>query len=820
MDSFFQDVRYGLKLLRKSPGFTTVAILTLALGIGANTAIFSIVNSVLLRSLPFRDPDRLVKVSFENPGLGLHDVPFSVPELDDLRSRSGVFDDVSVVFPTSTNVTGAKQPERLEALVTSPNYFSMLGVTPQVGRLFGPQDVALGYAEATVISDGEWRRSFGADPGIVGRSIRLDNDLYTIVGVVPPGFRHPGKTIATDVEIWATTGFSADLFPKPVRSARFLPGAIARLKPDVTVQQAQAQLTTMASQLRNDFPTDYPAKSQWSIRIQPLQDSLVGDIRPMLLVLMGTVILIILIASVNIANLLLARASGRQREMAVRLAVGASRVRMIRQMLTESLVLSLIAGISGVVAAAGALGFIVRFVPSKIPRLSEINVDWRVLLFGLLISVITGLVFGFAPAIQSAKADLVSAIREGAWGSGYGSKTSRLRGALIISELALAVVLLIGAGLLLRTFWFLLREDPGFNPDKVVAASIWLPNPNDPKTNPYPDIGAQAVLTREIQRRVGAIPGVETAALTSDLPGSPPANSRALVIEDMPIESSQQVMAEIIRISPGYFKVIQSPLVRGRVFSEGDEAGKEMVVIVDETTAHRYWPDRDAIGRRLKLGQNANLPWMTVVGIMKDIKHDGLDKDAIPHIYTSVYQQPGSILSVVLRTDLPPAQIESQIRDQIHAVDPELPVFGVKSMNEVLEASLAPRRFSAELVALFAALALLLASIGIYGLLAYMVGQRSHEIGIRMALGARRDHILKLILRQGIFLAGAGVSAGLVVAVATAPLIATLLYGVHPIDPVVFLSVALILLMVSFLASFIPAYRATKVDPIVALREG
>ena len=820
MDSFFQDVRYGLKLLRKSPGFTTVAILTLALGIGANTAIFSIVNSVLLRSLPFRDPDRLVKVSFENPGLGLHDVPFSVPELDDLRSRSGVFDDVSVVFPTSTNVTGAKQPERLEALVTSPNYFSMLGVTPQVGRLFGPQDVALGYAEATVISDGEWRRSFGADPGIVGRSIRLDNDLYTIVGVVPPGFRHPGKTIATDVEIWATTGFSADLFPKPVRSARFLPGAIARLKPNVTVQQAQAQLTTMASQLRNDFPTDYPAKSQWSIRIQPLQESLVGDIRPMLLVLMGTVILIILIASVNIANLLLARASGRQREMAVRLAVGASRVRMIRQMLTESLVLSLIAGITGVVAAAGALGFIVRFVPSKIPRLSEINVDWRVLLFGLLISVITGLVFGFAPAIQSAKADLVSAIREGAWGSGYGSKTSRLRGALIISELALAVVLLIGAGLLLRTFWFLLREDPGFNPDKVVAASIWLPNPNDPKTNPYPDIGAQAVLTREIQRRVGAIPGVETAALTSDLPGSPPANSRALVIEDMPIESSQQVMAEIIRISPGYFKVIQSPLVRGRVFSEGDEAGKEMVVIVDETTAHRYWPDRDAIGRRLKLGQNANLPWMTVVGIMKDIKHDGLDKDAIPHIYTSVYQQPGSILSVVLRTDLPPAQIESQIRDQIHAVDPELPVFGVKSMNEVLEASLAPRRFSAELVALFAALALLLASIGIYGLLAYMVGQRSHEIGIRMALGARQDHILKLILRQGIFLAGAGVSAGLVVAVATAPLIATLLYGVHPIDPVVFLSVALILLMVSFLASFIPAYRATKVDPIVALREG
>jgi predicted permease len=820
MNSFFQDVRYGLKLLRKSPGFTTVAILTLALGIGANTAIFSIVNSVLLRSLPFRDPDRLVKVSFDNPGLGLHDVPYSVPELEDLRLRSGVFEDVSVVFPASTNLTGAKQPERLELLGVTPNYFSMLGVAPQIGRLFGPQDFALGFAEAAVISDGEWRRSFGADPGIVGRSIRLDNDLYTIVGVVPPGFRHPGRTVATDVEVWATTGFSADPFPKPARSVRFLPGAMARLKPGVTVQQAQAQLTTMASQLRNDFPTDYPANSKWSIRVQPLQESLVGDIRPMLLVLMGTVILIILIASVNIANLLLARASGRQREMAVRLAVGASRVRMIRQMLTESLVLSLIAGIAGVVTAAGALGFIIRFVPSKIPRLSEVNVDWRVLLFGLIISVLTGLVFGFAPAIQSAKADLVSAIREGAWGSGYGSKTSRLRGALIISELALAVVLLIGAGLLLRTFWFLLREDPGFNPDKVVAASIWLPNPNDPKADPYSNIGAQEVFAREILRRMRAIPSVEMAALTSDLAGSPPANSRALVIEDMPIESSQQVMAEIIRVSPDYFKVMQSPLVRGRLFAEDDEAGKQIVVIVDETTAHRYWPDRDAIGRRLKLGQNPNLPWMTVVGIMKDIKHDGLDKDAIPHIYTSVYQQPGRTLSVVLRTDIAPSQLESQIRDHIHAVDPELPVFSVKSMNEVLEASLAPRRFSAELVALFAALALLLASIGIYGLLAYMVGQRSHEIGIRMALGARRDHILKLILRQGIFLAGAGVSAGLVVAVATAPMIATLLYGVHPIDPVVFLAVALILLMVSFLASFIPAYRATKVDPIVALREG
>jgi predicted permease len=372
----------------------------------------------------------------------------------------------------------------------------------------------------------------------------------------------------------------------------------------------------------------------------------------------------------------------------------------------------------------------------------------------------------------------------------------------------------------MRTFWFLLQENPGFNPEKVVAASMWLPYPNDPRLDPYKGTAIQNIFARELLRRMRTIPGVEMAALTSDLPGTPPANSRPLSIEDMPVESSQQVMAEILRVSPDYFGVMQSSLVRGRFFSEGDETGKQDVVIVDETTAQRYWPHRDAIGRRLKLGQSASLPWMTVVGIIKDIKHDGLDIDAIPHIYRSFYQQQGRTVNVVLRTPIDASQLEAQIRHEIHAVDPDLPVFNVKSMNEVLEVSLAPRRFSAELVAVFAALALLLASVGIYGLLAYMVGQRSHEIGVRMALGAQRGSILKLILSQGIWLAGIGVLAGLIVAAATAPMIATLLYGVHPIDPMVFLSVPLILLAVSVLASYIPAYRAAKVDPIIALREG
>ena len=820
METLIHDIRFGVRMLRKSPAFTMVAVFTLALGIGANTAIFSVVNAVLLRSLPYREPNQLVKVIFSYPGVGLHDVPLSIPELEDLRTRAGVFDEVSAVVSASVNLTGAKQPERLELLAVSPNYFSMLGATPQIGRLFGPQDFALGFAPAVVISDGLWRRSYAADRNVLGRNLRLDNDPYTIVGVLPPGFRHPGRTIAKDVEVWATAGFSGDPFPQPTRSARVLPGVLGRLKSGVSRNQAQAVLAAMASQLRNDFPTDYPREAQWTIEIQPLQESLVGDVRPMLLVLMAAVTLIILIVSVNIANLLLARASGRQQEMAVRMALGATRNRMIRQMLTESMILSLIAGVAGVSTASGALGLLVRFVPSKIPRLEEVSVDWTVLAFALLISVFTGVLFGLVPALQTAKTDLFIAIREGARGSGSSTRTSRLRGALIVSELALAVVLMVGAGLLLRTFWGLLRESPGFNASNVVVASIWLPVPNDPKIDPYGAIAPQTAFTREVLRRVSAIPGVQLAGITSALPASSQTNSGVLVIEDRPVESSQDVRAEAIRVSPDYFKVIEAPLVRGRFFAEDDDASKQQTAIIDEATAHRYWPDRDPIGQRLRLGQNPSLPWLTVVGIVKNIKHDALEVDGVPHIYVSVYQRPGRAMNVALRTALPANLLEPQIRREIQAVDPGLPVFSVRSMSDVIDSSLAPRRFSAQLVGGFAALALLLSSIGIYGLLAYMVGQRSREIGIRMALGARSTNILQLIMGKGAMLAGAGIAAGLVFAAFAAPMIATLLYGVHPIDPTVFFAVPILLFSVALVSSYIPAQRAAKVDPMIALREG
>jgi putative ABC transport system permease protein len=703
----------------------------------------------------------------------------------------------------------------------------MLGTTPEIGRLFGPQDFALGFAEATVISDGLWRRSYGGDPNILGKRLRMDNDPYTIVGVVPAGFRHPGTTVAKDVEVWVTCGFSGDPYPKPARNVKVAREAIGRLKPGIDVTQAQARLTAMASELRTDFPNDYPPEAKWSIEIQPLQDALVGNVRPQLLVLMAAVVLVVLIASVNIANLLLARASGRQREMALRMALGAGRTRMVRQMLTESLVLSLIAGVAGVLAAKLTLSFILHFVPASVPRLAEVGVDRTVLLFALLISIFTGIIFGLAPAFQAMKADMTAAIREGAQGSGYSAKTFRLRSVLIVSELALAVVLMVGAGLLLRTFWGLIQENPGFNPSRVVTASFYLPNPNDPKTDVlYGDFSKRTSFFRDVIRRVATIPGIDRAAMTSDLPGARPTTTAALVIEDRAADSSQGLAAEVVRVSPDYFMLMQSPLIRGRFFLESDESGKQEVAIIDETTARRYWSGIDPVGRRFRMGVNPRLPWVTVVvvvvGIVKDMKQDGLDTDGVPHIFRPIYQQSplrSRAVSVVARTPLPASLLESQIRKEIQTLDPALPVFNVRSMNDLMDASIAPRRFSAELVGVFAAVAMLLSSIGIYGLLAYMVGQRSREIGIRVALGAQRPDILKLILGKGLSLAGTGIAIGLILSAISAPLIAGLLYGVHPIDVIVFVTVPLILLVVAFLATYIPARRATIVDPIIALHE-
>lgn len=825
MTTLFQDVKYGLRVLWKSPGFTMVAVLSLALGVGANTAIFSIVNAVLLRSLPFSHPERLVKIVASNRGVGARDIGLSVPEFDDLRSRAGVFDQVTALNGGPANLTGGDRPQHLEILEVSPNYFSMLGTSAQIGRVFGPDDEAQGFAEAIVISDSLWARGFGRDPGVLGRKMLLDNDPYTIVGVLPPEFRHPGSTAATDVEVWNTAGFRADPFPKPERSRRVLPGAIGLLKPGLSREQVQSRLDALASQLRAEYPTDYPAGSGWSIEAEPLQESIVGNVRPMLLVLMGAVVLIILLASVNVANLLLARASGRQREMAMRLAMGATRSRLIRQMLTESVILSLVSGVVGVLTAIAALHF-VQFLPARIPRLAEVQVDWTVLAFALLVSLLAGLGFGLVPALQSSKAEIAVAIREGARGSGTSRKTNRLRGLLIASQLALAVVLMVGAGLLLRTFWGLLQENPGFNPSRTVAADLYLPVPNNPDMDRYAKPEIFNAFVREVVRRVGALPGVDLASMTTDLPVIHLVRRRPVNIEDRPDESAKGLFSEVTSVTPEYFKVLQTSLVRGRYFTEDDDTDKQPVAIVDESTARTYWPDRDPIGRRLSMksfGRGpANQPWCTVVGVIKDINSDGLDQSGAPHIYRPIYQFPGSRSlgsSVMVRTSLSATSLEPQIRREIQAVDSNLPVFNVRTMNDVIDGSLASRRFSAELVGVFAVVALLLASVGIYGLLAYMVGQRAHEIGVRLALGAKPSTIGKMIVSRGVGLAGIGVGVGLILSGIMAPLISSLLYGVRPLDPEVFIAVPLILMGVVLLASYIPARRAARVNPIVALRE-
>jgi len=822
LEVIFQDIRYALRTLRKTPTFTLVAILTLALGVGANTAIFSIVNAVLLRPLPFAEPDRLVRIYFNNPGLGLHGVLYSVPELEDVRNRPGVFEYVTGTERGSIDMTGVAHPQRLEMVTSSANYFSMLGVTPQIGRLFGPQDEAPGYAQSVVISDSLWRDTFGGDANVLGRTIRLDGDAYTITGVLPAGFSDPRRT-AHDAEVWLASGFKAASDPAPVRSGRSFPSAFGRLKRGVTLEQAQARLTALAAEIRRDFPADYPAEAKWTIEIQPMQENLVGKVRPMLLVLLGAVILIVLIVSLNIANLLLARASGRQHEMAVRSAMGASRARIVSQMLTESVLLSLVGGVAGMATAYATMSFVLHFVPWNLPRLSEVNIDGRVFAFALAISILTGLLFGLAPALHSARSTLSGGMREGSRGVGHSARTVRLRDALIVSELALAVVLMIGAGLLLGTMRSLLEENPGFNPTQVVTANVNLPFPSDPKNDPYRTLAKQITFYRELQRRMKAIPGVKSVGFASHLPAAMAGFVFALGIEDRPSNSSDNFRARDILVNPNYFQTIQAPLIRGRFFTEADEDGRQRVAIIDESTSRRYWPNSDGLGNRIRMGQGA---WMTIVGVVKDIKQDGLDIDGVPHVYVPMYQEfdvsPGYVFrdcAIALRTSLPAATLEPQIRQVVRSLNPSLPVYSVASMNELLDRSLAARRFSADLVSGFAVVALALASIGIYGLLAYMAGQRSREIGIRMALGARSGDVLKLFLGKGILLAAVGVLTGLLLAACLSSLMASVLYGVRPHDPAVFASVPAVLFAVAALASCLPARRATKVDPVVALRE-
>jgi predicted permease len=821
MQTFSQDLRYSARMLAKKPGFTLVVVLTLALGIGANTAIFSVVDAVLLRPLPYPRPEQLVLVRDDLPGRQVENVGMSVDELKDLQERSGVFEEISAVWPVDANLTGSDRPERVELLAVSTNYFSMLGAKAQLGRVFGPQDYAPGFADGVIISDGLWRRLFGADPQVLGRKIRADNDLYTIVGVMPASFRHPGQTLRNDVELWGTAGFTGNPFGPPVRAQRMLPGAIGRIKSDLNVQQAQAQLDAFVTRLRGEFPNEYPAAGGWTVRLLPVHETLVGNVRTTLLVLLAAVGLVLLIGCVNIANLLLARSSARQREMAIRIALGAGRGRLLVQLLTESLLLALLGGVASLLMVSWGIELLLGMVPSNIPRLHEVGFSGSVLGFAFVASIVTGVLFGLVPALQASRPDILANLKEGSQGAGFGARHHRFRSSLIVVEIALSLVLMISAGLLVRSFGRLSGVDPGFDPNQVMLARIWLPVPNNPELDPYRPPEKRAAFIKEVLRRTSALPGVQYAAVSggNGVPLIGQRNTATFTVENQPDEGANLPLAELSPVSPDYFHVLKTPLVRGRFFTDGDNREAPRVVLVDEALARRYFRDLDPVGRRIKLGGRASTgPWLTVAGVVGNIKTRGLDQPDQPHLYLPIFQNPSYAMAVYLRTTVKPESLTQALRQQVQAVDPNLPIFGEQTMESLVSASLAQRRFALQIVGLFGFVALLLAGLGIYGVMAYSVNQKTREIGIRLALGAGRSDILRWVLKQGMQLALAGVTVGLVAAFALTRLLRTLLFEVVPTDTVTYLGLAALLTGVALLACYIPARRAMKVDPMIALR--
>ncbi len=823
------DLRYAVRMLLRSPGFSFIAIATMALGIGATTAIYSVIDATLLHPLPYPNPAELVRVVDDLPGVGAQGVGISVPEWRDLES-SGIFQSASITGTgANVNLTGSEQPLRLSFKQVTPNYFAVLGVDAQLGRTFDPHDATPGYNLEVVISDGLWRRVFGADPRILGKALRLDNDVYHVVGVMPRGFRDQGSTSdEQNVELWLGAGFAGVPFPPPQRDSRLRSRVvIARLNPGLSIAAAQGHLDALVESLRKQYPAEYPAQTAWTVRLIPLSETVVGSVRQSLILLFGAVGLVLLISCVNVANLLLARTSVRSREIAVRQAMGAQRTRLVRQLLTESLLLFLLGGIAGLGLLFSTQHFLLRLVPESLPHLNDIGISWGVLAFALAVSVATGVVFGLAPAWLVSRIDLVGTLRQEGRGASGSLGRSRARQILVVSELALSLVLMVAAGLLLRSFWDLFKVQPGFNPDRVMAIETWLPGPNDPTTDPYQTATQEAVLLREILRRSRTLPGVEEAAVGDEdaLPlGHSQPSRLPLIREGIETMDNQAPVIESPIVSPEYFHLLGMPLERGRIFSEQDIETTPQVAVINQAAARTYWPNQDPLGKRVRLHRDTRgLPssaepaWTTIIGVIADARTESLADAAIPQIYRSVYQRPAKDLAIFLRGQLDPSTIPAQMREQVQGVDATLPVFHAETLDEVFSTSLSVRRFSMEMVAFFAASALLLAGLGIYGTISYVVNEQRREIAIRIALGAQRGTILKMVLRRGLGLAAAGAGLGVAGALIVSHLMAGLLYGVSPNDLPTFAGVTLVLSTVALAASYIPALRAMRLDPITTL---
>ena len=820
IENLLFDLKYAVRMLLRSPGFAFIAIATMALGVGATTAIYSVIDATLLHPLPYPNPSELVRIQDDLPGVDAQDVSVSIPEWKDLEN-SGIFQYVALDYFASMNLTGSAQPMRIAYKGVTPNYFAMLGVGAQLGRTFDTGDNTPGVIPEVVLSDGLWKSAFGADPRILEKTVRLDHDVYQVVGVMPPGFRDQGETSEErNMELWVAGGFAAPPFPPPLRNSRF-GTAFARLKPGLSVASAQAHIDALVASLKKQYPADYPAQAAWTIRLIPLAETVVGNLRQSLILLFGAVGLVLLISCVNVANLLLARASARGREIAVRQALGAARMRLIRQLLTESLLLFLLGGITGCAVLFCARKFLLQFIPESLPRLNDISISWGVLAFAIVVSVTAGTIFGLAPAWLSSGLNLTETLRQEGRGSSGSRKRSRLRRALVIGELALSLVLMIAAGLLLRSFSDLFKVPLGFNPSRVMAIETWLPFPNDPKANIYSTPTQQAVMLREVLRRDRTLPGVEETAV-GDVAALPlghvkdDRNMFPLIREGQDVQSSQPPLIDTSLVSPEYFHLLGMTLLRGRLFVDQDLEATPSIAVINQAAARTYWPNQDPVGKRVRL--SASKPdWTTIVGVIADARTESLADAAIPQVYLDLYQRLSNDLAFFLRGQLDPATIAAQVRIQIQAVDPELPIFRPETLNDVLSSSLSERRFSMEMVALFAATALLLAALGIYGTISYLVNEQSREIAIRLALGAQRSDILRMVLRQGLGLAAAGAVLGVAGALIVSHLMAGLLFGVSPYDLSTFVGVTAVLTAVAIAASYVPALRAMRLDPMTML---
>ena len=809
METLLQDLRFGLRTLTKSPGFAVVALLTLALGIGANSAIFSVINAILLRPLAYKNPEQLVLVNHNYTKINLK-ASVSAFGYAHYRDNAKSFESLAAVTGWPANLTGEGEPERLTGQTVSANFFELLGATAATGRTFAVGEDSEGKNRVVVLSHGFWQRRFASDKNILNKTLSLNGENYTVVGVMPPSFQY-GREIGMVIDLWAPIVFTPEQLSSNSLTNEFL-SVMGRLRAGVSQEQAQAEMKNIASNLRQQYMQGADA-TNWDLMLTSFRQQVVGDISTMLWIVMLVVGFVLLIACANVANLLLARAAARQKEIAVRTALGAGRWRIIRQLLTESMLLSVVGGAFGLLIGYWGVKALVSLNEDKIPRANEISLDWKVLLFTFGVSIVTGILFGIVPALQTTKADLHETLKEG--GRSAAATTKQwIRSSLVVVEIGLALAVLVGAGLLVKSFLQVQQVNPGFNPDGLLTMSLSLP------ATKYSEAPQRANFYKQVLNDVRSLPGVQSVGAVSVLPLSGGGSSGSFRIEGRDIPQGQSLPhGARWAATPDYYKTMGIPLIRGRYFEERDVAEALPVTIIDQSLAQKYWPNEDPVGKRISFeGTPTGRIWREIVGIVGHVKHTDLEGESRAQYYIPHLQRPQPGMTLVVRTPNDPNSLAGSVRGVIKSADSDLPVFRVRTMDQFVADSMTQRRFALLLICVFACLALLLSAIGLYGVMAYSVTQRTHELGLRMALGAQASDVLKLVVKQGMLLAVVGLGLGVVGAIFLSRLMKTMLFNVSATDPLVFVAIALILATVALLACFIPARRATKVDPMVALR--